>query len=102
AAHSQHPVSQALARLTSREGRTGTTWSEVRELPGQGLEALDAQGQRWRLGSAAWALGATIDTLWPEGRVWFASHAAVLGFSFDERLRPESVPTVEALRAMRL
>ncbi len=107
AAHSQHPVSQALARLTSPEGRAGITWSDVRELPGQGLEAIDAQGQRWRLGSATWALGVASDTLWPDGRVWLAaqpqpSQAAVLGFSFDERLRPESLPTVEALRGMRL
>lgn len=108
AAHSQHPLSQMVARLASPPARSGVIWSEVREVPGQGLQAYDAQGDCWRLGSAAWVLEASAAACWPDGRVWFApqaqpaEQAAALGFAFDERLRPQSVSTVEALRAMHL
>jgi Cu2+-exporting ATPase len=34
-------------------------WSDVHEIPGRGLQARDAQGRLWRLGSAAWAVEGT-------------------------------------------
>ncbi|MEY2839175.1 MAG: hypothetical protein RJB60_1474, partial [Pseudomonadota bacterium] len=48
---SQHPASKALAGFA--EGAP-SAWQGVREQAGQGLEATDAHGQVWRLGSAQW------------------------------------------------
>lgn len=67
AAWSAHPLSRALvqalapahargAQQPSREAQA-SAWKGLQETPGAGLEALDAQGRAWRLGSPAWVLG---------------------------------------------
>jgi len=91
AAWSQHPVAQALAALGPANA---FAWHDVRELAGQGLEAVDAQGCPWRLGSAAWT-GAGLGA----GTVWLACEGQpVAVFDIGERLR-DGVP--EALAALR-
>lgn len=110
AAQSQHPVSRAVASLA--EGRGGLRdagWHSVREVAGQGVEAVDAHGVTWRLGSAAWALGPAgcleRARQWPAGRVWLAPQnmvdpaEGVVGFSFDERPRPQAGVALRSLRA---
>ncbi|RZL08629.1 MAG: cation-translocating P-type ATPase, partial [Rubrivivax sp.] len=120
AACSQHPLSQAVAMLEA-PGATlpRQEWTSVREQAGHGLEATDDEGAIWRLGAPGWALGAWADQAcaspWPEGRVWLlkqqpdiaageaitsAFSAVALGFSFDERLRPDARHTVTALRQL--
>src|SRR5690606_11649177 len=56
AAHSRHPVSQAIVAAASRQEGPVTTFENVEEIPGYGLEAR-ANGSRWRLGRASWAIG---------------------------------------------
>ncbi|HKX42630.1 MAG TPA: HAD-IC family P-type ATPase, partial [Burkholderiaceae bacterium] len=51
AAWSTHPLATALREACAASGRV---WRHVREVPGQGLEGMDAAGRRWRLGSDAW------------------------------------------------
>jgi len=106
AALSQHPVSQALVAWAGAGGEV-PRWQQVREQAGQGMEAVDGQGVTWRLGSAAWALGATEVSVWPEARVWLApqgceqpgEHACrSVGFSLDEKIRAETSDALQALR----
>lgn len=106
AALSQHPVSQALVAWAGAGGEA-PGWQQVREQAGQGMEAVDDQGVTWRLGSAAWALGATEALVWPEARVWLApqgceqpgEHACrPVGFSLDEKIRAEASDALQALR----
>lgn len=95
AAWSQHPLSAAL-----REAHAGDAgdWRDVGETPGRGLQATDAQGRRWQLGSAA-AVGAALgDDDRP--RVWLARDGVPLAcFEFDEGLRADAAEAVRALQA---
>lgn len=92
AAFSQHPFSRALA-----DGSSGAVWSEVRELPGLGLEALDTEGQRWRLGAPAW-VGANDQ----HAQLAFGRQGQVLLMTFGEVLRPDALEAIQRLHAQGL
>lgn len=121
AAHSHHPLSLALVRsfdagrpAAESAQRLARGWVDVRELAGCGIEGVDAQGQRWRLGSAAWAAagqGVDVDALSAgmgeqSPRVWLAcvpsadgdAQAPLAGFQIDEALRPDALAAVQGLR----
>ncbi|MCV4600824.1 hypothetical protein OFC63_32880, partial [Escherichia coli] len=72
--------------------------TEVHEHVGQGVEGRDAQGRRWRLGSASFA-GAEA---WPQGegpRAWISVEGRVLArLDFEETLREEGAAVVSQLR----
>ncbi len=53
AALSTHPASRALVEAAG-DVTSAAVWRDVEEHPGQGLEALDGDGQRWRLGRREW------------------------------------------------
>lgn len=94
---SRHPLSRALAEALPAAQRE---WAEVREEPGQGVEARDADGRRWRLGAPAWVGIAPGDAAGPAvacGPVGGGPGEQVL-FEFDEALRPEAAPALQALR----
>jgi Cu2+-exporting ATPase len=92
AAWSSHPLATALRESFAPSARA---WNDVREAPGQGLEAFDEAGGRWRLGSAAWT-GADPHA---GARAWLARDGrSLLRFGFDERLRDDAVDAMRALR----
>ncbi len=95
AALSRHPLSRALAQALTA---SGAEWQRVRELPGQGVEAVDAQGRTWRLGSPAFA-GTTSDAERPVVvcACLDEPHQRV-HFEFDEALRPDTPAALQALR----
>jgi len=96
AAFSQHPFSRALA-----QGAPAGDWHEVRELPGLGLEARDALGQVWRLGSPAW-VGVPSDA---SAQLVFAAQGPrgqVLFMRFGELLRPDAWAAIERLQGLGL
>ena len=97
AAHSTHPLSRALAEATP--GAPSQTWHGLRELPGQGLEGVDADGRVWRLGRAGWAAGHDVVPDEALRLVLGLDGRAVAGFAFDERLRPDAADTLRQLRA---
>ncbi|MDT7835314.1 heavy metal translocating P-type ATPase [Aquabacterium sp. OR-4] len=118
---SAHPLSRALVAATAAApaAPVATAWQAVQELPGQGLQALDAQGRCWRLGSRQFvAADAAAVRAAPAGHAIEAAQAAaqtdavqgaevcfghgghVLAvFGFDEALRADAVQAVAALRA---
>ncbi|MES2717364.1 MAG: cation-translocating P-type ATPase [Pseudomonadota bacterium] len=100
---SSHPLSQALVAAADPALVAAVpAWQQVQEIPGQGLQALDAQGRCWRLGRAAFvAPQAQHDGADGGGRaaVWFgADGQPMLRFDFDEALRPDALSAVAALR----
>jgi Cu2+-exporting ATPase len=104
---SSHPLSKALVAAAADGGQVGeaSAWRDVQELPGQGLQALDADGRRWRLGRAAFvgvADGADVpSSLVGDGRaaVWLGVDGqALVRFDFDEALRADARTAVDALR----
>jgi P-type Cu2+ transporter len=95
AACSRHPLCAALHAAFDSEP---IAWRDLREAPGRGLEGVDPQGCRWRLGSVAWIggdagpdAGATRVVLGREGRV-------LARFTFDEQPREDAVEAVASLR----
>jgi Cu2+-exporting ATPase len=100
AALSRHPLSRALAEALPAPT---TPWREVREVAGHGLEAVDAQGRRWRLGSPAWA-GAEVNAERPAVACVCLDHAEQerVCFEFDEALRPDASQALQGLRAQGL
>jgi P-type Cu2+ transporter len=96
AAWSTHPVSRALVATQAAPIDIG--WQSVQEQPGGGLQAQDAQGRTWRLGSADWA-GAD-DTAPTQGpAAWLSIDGRALArFDFEEALRADAHEAVQALR----
>jgi Cu2+-exporting ATPase len=100
AAWSTHPLSTAVAEAGKLGGKAAAEmlFTEVEEATGQGLQARDAQGCIWRLGSAAWVGGGASDAV--EGPVWLAcSGQALAVLQFEERLRPDAAQALQALQA---
>ncbi|MDO9283898.1 MAG: cation-translocating P-type ATPase [Aquabacterium sp.] len=104
---SSHPLSKALVAAAGEGGPVtdATAWRDVQERPGEGLQALDAEGRRWRLGRASF-VGAVDGVDAPpsptgDGRaaVWLGvEDRALVRFDFDEALRPDARAAVAALR----
>ena len=97
AALSHHPLSVALVQALPAASHT---WRELQEVAGQGVEALDEQGRRWRLGSPCW-VGLTPADAATRPRVACAPQSAspeeqVL-FEFDEALRTDAHEALQAL-----
>ncbi len=92
---SQHPLACAVREAFEA---TGTVWSDVAEVPGQGLEGIDARGRRWRLGAAAW-VGATPAQRASTLRTWLGcDDVPMASFDFEEHLRDDAVAAVQALQ----
>ena len=96
AAWSTHPLSVALREAFAP---AAIGWHGLREQPGQGLEGVDDQGRRWRLGSTAWT-GAPVCDNHTGAHTRLALNGQPLAhFMFDERLRDDALAAVQALQA---
>ncbi len=100
---SSHPLSRALAAAASPGDGAGVTWGDIQELPGCGLQALDASGVAWRLGSAAWVGGQGVAPDLSRRLLWFGPvDSPVVAFEFQEVLRPDAAATVRSLQSLGL
>lgn len=112
AAQSHHPLSRSLVQAAQQAGGwPAQAWLDVKEHAGKGMEARDADGRVWRLGSRAWvcegladAACAQIQQADGDARVWLAARqdgcvqpGTEVGFVFDEALRSEAQPAVARL-----
>jgi len=116
ATHSQHPLSRSLVQAAQSASQGGAltpfAWHDVREEAGKGVVGTDAAGHLWRLGSASWVLGDSLAAQIAQlpnaalARVWFAPVDVqqgvnrVLGFVFDEALRPDAAPALDRLHQL--
>lgn len=106
AAWSRHPLAQALCESQPQAAPATAAWQSVREEPGAGIEAQNAQGRCWRLGSAAW-VGATDaservdhDDEAAGPASWFGLLGEpLLRLNFDEALRADVPQALAALQA---
>ena len=96
AAWSTHPLSVALREAFAP---AAIGWRDLREQPGQGLEGVDDQGRRWRLGSAAWTGAPTSDHSSGAHTSLALNGQPLAHFMFDERLRDDARAAVQALQA---
>ena len=92
---SSHPLAEALARGLIAAGVRPARLTEIREVPGYGVEGL-RRGRRVRLGRAAWVgavpVGETASYLAMDG-------TAPVAVRFSDSLRPSAQTAVAALRA---
>ena len=112
---SSHPLSRALAESARAEGvadpkvaPSGAAavtpgWSGTLEQVGRGLQARDARGVEWRLGSAEWVgAGSDMPAESADGdgaEVWLGRDGLPLArFAFDEALREGAAEAIAALR----
>jgi Cu2+-exporting ATPase len=105
AAWSRHPLALSLCESQPQAAPATVAWQSVREEPGAGIEALDAQGRCWRLGSAAWLGAADVTALDGHDEAagpasWFGPVGEpLLRLNFDEAVRADVPQALAALRA---
>ncbi|MDH4991290.1 cation-translocating P-type ATPase [Aquamicrobium lusatiense] len=92
AAHSRHPLSQAIAEQGG--GTPAPHFDKVEELPGFGMEAT-ADNTVWRLGRAIWAENDSHES----GTVLSRNGEIVARFTFEDETRAGARATIAALRA---
>ncbi|MEW6706112.1 MAG: cation-translocating P-type ATPase [Pseudomonadota bacterium] len=103
AAHSRHPLSQALCEALPAVAQAAGTWQAVQEHAGAGLQAQDERGQPWRLGSAAWLGFSSGQGSASSLQVCFGPPGEpLLRLEFDESLRHDTAAAVQALQAQGL
>lgn len=94
ARHSNHPLARAVA-AAGEPAHPGITFEDVIEVPGLGLEAY-ANGGRYRLGRAAWAIDG--DAARHTGTVFTCDGRMLADFTFNDRMRPGARDAISALR----
>ncbi len=110
AAWSQHPAAQAIvrARETAASDSPSTArerWCDVQERPGLGIEALDTQGVRWRLGRPSWVRGEhggtrpTASGMAPMQLAFGPVGQIAASFELTDSLRADAHQTTQALQA---
>ena len=94
AAWSTHPLARALAA----EGLAcAASWTDLAELPGQGIQGRASDGSLWQLGKAVDAYAA--EPAAADMHTWLSRDGrTVAAFRFVERLRPGVREAVRALR----
>ena len=90
---SSHPLARALAEGARALGIAPAEVTDLREVPGQGIEGL-WQGARVRLGRADWCGAKAL----PLTATYLALGGATHVFAFTDRLRPGAAQAVAALQ----
>lgn len=98
AAHSRHPLSQALVEIASRRGVEHVSVTNVRETPGFGIEATIGD-KVYRLGRADWANHAQQPVQGSSGTVLSCEGKQLTVFSFEDRLRAGAADAISDLKA---
>lgn len=93
---SRHPVSQAIALVTSSADLRKLHLMAVTEQPGLGIEAW-IDGYRYRLGRASWALNVAGRA--EDGTVLTRDNREIARFEIRETLRPGAAEAVSRLKA---
>lgn len=110
---SHHPAARALVEAAQQQlqrlGRAHADhpeWTDVREKVGHGVEGVDAQGVRWRLGRDPWVrgerLGPSLDAH-DDSSVHLAFGpvgVVVAAFALTDTPRPEAAQAMADLRAL--
>ncbi len=97
---SRHPMARAVAARAPSDAGTG--WADVHEEIGSGLDAVDAAGRHWRLGTRAWVADLASSPADDGGAtgVWYGPRGAPrLVFRVGEALRDDVRETLAGLRS---
>jgi len=94
AAASSHPLAQALAEAAKAQGVVAAEISDLREVPGYGVEGI-WRGQTVRLGRAGWCNAEALDVT----ATYLCAGDKPRAFTFADRLRPGAEVAIAALKA---
>lgn len=97
---STHPLARTLASMLEANGVRPADISDLREMPGQGMEAM-FRNVRVRLGRPSWVGAASGLDYAMSCALGIAGRPAYL-FSFADQLRPDAVAATERVTAMGL
>lgn len=108
ASWSRHPASVALVEAAQGVGEVATEWSQIQERPGLGLEAVDEQGTRWRLGRSDWVRGVSVGPARPASDEYLRHVGLAFGpvgcpiaeFEFQDTVRHDAAVAVKELRRL--
>ncbi len=94
--HSSHPIAHSLMKeLASEQGLPKVTVSKIQEIKGQGVTAMDADGNELRLGSRRFV--APDDT--SNDSLFFAKKGALIAsVEIEDEIKPEAGPLMDFLR----
>ncbi len=95
---SSHPLAEALARGLREMGQGPDAVTDLREVPGYGVEG-DWQGQRVRLGRATWVAAEASDVTATFLQI---GDAPALAIPFTDSMRPGAEEAVQGLKAQGL
>ena len=97
---SNHPLARALVAARPEPAPAVGDWREVREHAGCGLEAIDRDGRRHRLGARNWAVGEPAGASAEATETWLSAEGELLAcFRFQEVIRDDAAATITALQA---
>ena len=98
ASHSRHPLSKAIVSAAAGLPASAPAFDTVAEIPGCGVEAMNATGT-WRLGRSAWALSGTDDGEPAAQTVLALDGRPIAAFRFEDQTRPDARHAVDDLAA---
>lgn len=100
--HSSHPIAQSLVKELNRRGELGTAisgrarLSKIKELKGQGISALDEDGNEFRLGSQRYVAP---DSPPSSASLFFAKKGELLAtIEIEDDIKPDAMPLMRLLR----
>lgn len=94
--YSSHPIAQALCKAWKTE--TARKWTDVLEVPGVGLQATDADGVRWQIGSYR-LLGHEPEI--HDFDIYVLRQNELIGkIRLQDQARPEAQQTIRQLQAL--
>jgi Cu2+-exporting ATPase len=96
AMYSHHPVARAIAQAGASAGPSPFRFTEIREVPGCGLEAK-ADGSVWRLGRAEWAFRCQDDDIPAPGAILSRDGLAVAKLICEDQIRPDAAKAISGL-----
>jgi Cu+-exporting ATPase len=92
--HSSHPIAQSVVTQW-KAGAREFVMTQVHELKGSGVEATDAEGNKWQLGSAKWLQPQVQDN----ADLYLFKNGALQGsIAISDTLRPDAVATIQLLK----
>ncbi len=94
--HSSHPIAKSVSNQWKHE--KPTTFADVKEVKGKGMEARDEQGNLWQLGSEKWlnkdAAKAGYDLYLHKNNQYVGA------LRITDALRPDAIETISELKQM--
>ncbi len=95
--HSSHPIAKSITKQWSETG--GIILSEIEEVKGKGIQATDADGNQWQLGSEIW-LHANIEDNKGYDLYLYKNGAYAGAIRVSDTLRHDAKETIAELKEM--